>query len=170
MKAISEEEMGELRAIWKEEKGNLKHIKDLILEMVGISFVEHHRQYNERILLYGSDRGYEQLFGWLILIAPGVILFDASEDNYFSPLSGLVERRKEDRRFPLLTVRSFSPHWYNHSLDIYDQESRPFHGFPDCPVYVNFQMGAGMAESYGYLGISKERWEVMSRWFDKWLP
>ena len=121
--------------------------------------------YGEKMLLYGTSYGLEEYIGELIAIAPGIILLDAKD----RALSGFMSHEKT--RDQLFFIHSFS---YLGSVAICSAEAKAMQGRirdkHSYAVIINWQIGAGQAESYGYIGIDPSRWELMNNWLSKWLP
>ena len=164
--------LAELRSIWIQEK----HRISAIIERLRQEFNIEQRFGWERLILYGRMRDnemFENIVGWLVAIAPGIVILDTDDNDHLLPLSGLLKRLKhlEPRYGQLFVLRPFSPSHICASLDIYPSTFPKSHKrYGVCPVWISWQIGAGHGESYMTLGIEPGRWETLKPWLDKWLP
>ena len=159
----------ELRAIWKQEESRIF----AIIQRLRQEFHIEQLLGWERLVLCGRTRDNEMnehIVGWLLAIAPGIVILDTDADDSLRPLSGLLERL-DPGYTQLFGLQPFSPSHFSANLYIWPST------FPEgnrryeiCPVWIDWNIGAGHGQDYEALGIDPGRWEVLRQWLDKWLP
>jgi hypothetical protein len=172
---ISDEFYRELCAIWLQELKNGRYPDGAIMERIrrefNITFMES-MDNDERLFLDGrqcEDKVFEQRAGYLRALAPGVVIFLPDEDGCRRELFGLLERSGPSST-SLFVLRLFSQSCSD-SLYIFPSNDSNYRRFKTCPVYIHWEFGAGMSDSYLSLGIDPGRWNnILKPWLDKWLP
>ncbi|MDO8686773.1 MAG: hypothetical protein Q7K11_01010 [Candidatus Berkelbacteria bacterium] len=114
----------------------------------------------EQIVLYGRSYRvglHETFIGSLIVVTPGLILFQANADT----ISGVLLREKQNT----YRVRCYSGGNYDTIIAPTDKNRLKVH--PDCPITIYQNWGdTGSSD-----GIEKERWESILRPFlERYLP
>ncbi|MFA6322771.1 MAG: hypothetical protein WCX71_04860 [Candidatus Buchananbacteria bacterium] len=158
-----------LAELWKETHNVWQVIYQIREELSLTTTLPH-----EQILLYGrshEDKANETAAGWLIAVAPGVVIFNPMlADNVieeYLPLTGQL-RRSQPNWISLFQLRPFDA---NASMGIYPASFPPRRKrqqFTRCPAW--FKADIGNDNAIGKLGIEPERWQTMQTWLDKWLP
>ncbi len=165
---VSDTNLKELRRIWLEDKFRVYSILEYLEKKFGIK-----KTYSwERLVLYGrtkDNKMHESMIGFLIAIAPGIVMLNTGKDELLFPLSGLLSRTKPSHG-QLFEIRPFSPPSFQASLRFLESKGGSKERFKTCPVYVNWNIGSRQGNGYGYIGIDPARWEIMRQWLDKWLP
>lgn len=154
----------ELKKRWLAEESPISAIIDHLRQKFGIT----QQTAWERLLLYGridDNEMVEQIVGWLIAIAPGIVILDATSSDLLRPLSGIVERYASPH-IQLFGVRTFSAE--SGFIPFLDILTSPF--IQVCPVWIHWQIGSGEGENHGTWGIDPDRWHLLDQWLTKWLP
>lgn len=175
---INDEFFKELCEIWSQARKDKKHpisaVEDRIKQKLNIAF-RASLDRTECLFLFGRQsegRQFEQGVGWLKSFVPGIVILSPDGENCRPELSGLLERCGPGDQ-QLFNLRSFAPPYFDASLSIwpstFPHSARPF--FKICPVWISWDIGAGMSDSYLRLGIDPDRWNnVLKPWLDRWLP
>lgn len=165
----------ELRAIWSQRndvepyQDPCGQIVERACELTGANRLRGLSQ----VLLYGrldSERLSEELVGRLLGIVPGVVIFCPMLQLQDLRLMGLLERYDLEDVQTLFGLSGFAEDYYTHLYLDSLPKARSGTLFAGCPVLVDWQIGAGMAEECGRCGIDRRRWEVLGSWLDRWLP
>ncbi|MBI4118974.1 MAG: hypothetical protein HY452_01805 [Parcubacteria group bacterium] len=168
---ISDEFFRKLQVAWLEWNQEGSRISTII-EMIRQEFGIEQRLGWERLVLYGrlkDDDMHEHVVGWLVAIAPGIVILDTDNTDHLKPLSGLLERSRPHHN-QLFSLCPFSPRCFSAHLYIWPSTFPRHRRYEVCPVWIDWQIGAGQGEMYMTLGIDPGRWNVLQPWLDKWLP
>ncbi len=158
---LSEAFVNKLHNMWRNDH-SMDTISSEILSELAI------RSFSSRVLLYGSEiqegKYFEQMVGTLTAFAPGVVLVN----NQDRALCGLLNKT-DDPQCSLYSLDSFSDYG---GITIQSTTAKGWQRRvdPACPICLYWQIGAGQAESYNWLGIDEKRWELLEKWLKEWLP
>lgn len=165
---ISDEFYNKLIQKWM-SGGNMTDIRVLIYTELGLD----HRAHSERVVFFGSpvytDDFSEQFIGYLVAIAPGIVLLETQEEGPNQSLSGLVVRGTDQGViFKLRPFWSKPEHLASLTIGLNKtSESNLYYHYAAKISCFYKESKNSFGDEYG---IETNRWLFLEELLNKWLP